>query len=235
VVRTWRTSLVRSSLAGSLLVLGVIVALRLPHTVSDESAGPKSVTSTSQPCGFLSDRPALLGLSLPRAQAVARREGFSLDVLRLPSAATRETVIDVDWGAVVSCLSPSSMVPVGVLSGPFSNSGGRLPFATAPPRGKECTETIDFGQDGTLGPIFCPDGRVNVDAWMSYASFYGTSGFGRWARLGPHATETQVISVLRAHQLSLPVSEDLFSLAQAYYGWPHWAGLPECVVAARCP
>lgn len=85
--------------------------------------------------------------------------------------------------------------------------------ATVPPKIPECTQQMSFGADGTAGPLFCANGRLNVLAW-NYYSFTAVMG------LGPYATPQQVVQAICTDPRGTnPIEEDAYHLAAGYYGW----------------
>ncbi len=88
--------------------------------------------------------------------------------------------------------------------------------ATTPSAVGVCTQQMQFGADGTAGPILCSDGAVNTLAWTYFDQMYPDI-----FALGAYATEGQVAQA--ASQLvpngTLPTAEDAYCLAKAYYGW----------------
>ena len=94
--------------------------------------------------------------------------------------------------------------------------------ATSPPAYKECTTPVTTDADGTVTPLQCADGAINVAAWQHYAQSAGSI-----LGLGTSASRQQVISAIcsATATLSTPVLQDAYRLAFIYYGWSYGSGL----------
>ncbi len=230
--------LLRPVLAVLLIAGAIVVAIRQPSEVAQTSSLSTTTTVESGNCWHNPSFSTLNGLSLSRVREIARQQKFLLSVLRVPSTSPVGTVVDWDWTALQGWCYPTMKptVPVGVSTGPLKNRRGILVLATLPPTRDECTQSVGFGEDGTVGPPVCSNGAVNVDAWMYSALWFSNDGFGAFVRLGPHVSEQQVIKVFNEGQPTIPIGTANYLLAQAYYGWPTWPKFPECVqLQFKCP
>lgn len=144
---------------------------------------------------------------------------------------------------VTTTAPPSTSVGAAHPAAPVSvvASGGSsvLAPATVPPKVPECTEHLQFGADGTAGPLLCPNGAINTLAWRWYATGLGagTSPFTVMA-LGPDATPAQVGTAMCADLPtgSIPTVTDAYHLAVAYYGWSFGFDLSQnLVLGVLCP
>ena len=81
--------------------------------------------------------------------------------------------------------SPPSQAPTQQ-STPTPNSLILAP-ATTPSAVGVCTQQMQFGADGTAGPLLCSDGAVNSLAWQYYSPLF--PGF---FATGAYATQGQV-------------------------------------------
>jgi hypothetical protein len=81
-----------------------------------------------------------------------------------------------------------------------------------------CTAPITFVADGTVTPLLCKSGALNVKAWQFYADI-SASVLG----LGLNPTEGQVVAAIcdDFHHNHATVAEETsgYRLATAYYGW----------------
>jgi hypothetical protein len=99
-----------------------------------------------------------------------------------------------------------------------------LPPATTRPAYKECDFSTTTHADGTVTPLQCQDGAIDVEAWKHYATL-ARSILG----LGSSATRAQVVSALCAARstASTPILIDAYRLAFVYYGWSFSSNLAE--------
>lgn len=120
--------------------------------------------------------------------------------------------------------SPESPAPLPAVSpspSPVGTAVARrvlLP-ATVVPLITLCTTPIDRDQDGNVGPLFCRDGSINVDAWTNLADV-DSNILG----LGRNPTVDQVKAAINAdfshpdHSTNV-IEYSGYQLATAYYGW----------------
>jgi hypothetical protein len=96
--------------------------------------------------------------------------------------------------------------------------------ATTRPAYKECVAPVSTDANGTVTPLQCADGAINVLAWKHYAPTAATI-----LGLGSSATSSQVVSALCSAKstLTTPILEDAFRLAYVYYGWTFSSNLAE--------
>jgi hypothetical protein len=104
-----------------------------------------------------------------------------------------------------------------------------LPPATAPPVTEECDAPITENADGTVQPLLCAGGAVNVRAWQHYAGIVGSSTI---LGLGRSVQRSRVVAALCAAkpQVSAPILDGAYRLASAYYGWHLGQGLADALV-----
>jgi len=96
--------------------------------------------------------------------------------------------------------------------------------ATTPPKVAECSQALSFDSNGDPGPITCPNGDLNVQAWNSLATLEPTV-----LSLGIAATESQVQSAICTDvnntlsdantTNSYVVETTVYQIAALYYGW----------------
>jgi hypothetical protein len=116
------------------------------------------------------------------------------------------------WTAVsqITSARPTTRSPAAVAS-------GRPEFVVQP----ESCGALNYGVDGTAGPLRCPDGRPNLAADRWYRRDHL-----RVLELGPDASPTTVINAICADfsagpptRTSNPIEGDAASLAQAEEQW----------------
>lgn len=98
--------------------------------------------------------------------------------------------------------------------------------ATVPPVGDECTLQLTYDADGNVGPLLCPDGGVNAQAWQHYAQGSVNGQPSTWSKvlqLGPYASPAQVYQAMCTDYQDVygtnPLTVSAGQLAAAYYGW----------------
>jgi len=104
--------------------------------------------------------------------------------------------------------------------------------ASVAPLVDECTQQLQFGVDGTAGPLTCSTGELNTLAWQYYAAFkLGVMS------LGPYATPSGVFQTLCSDAVhsSGPIAADAYSLAATYYGWSFAINPTQGLIEGRCP
>ncbi len=116
--------------------------------------------------------------------------------------------------AVVAAVIALLVLPGGGGSG-GSAEAGALPPATVASAVGLCSEQLQFGADGTVGPATCDDGSVNRLAWEYLVKEADPSVF----KLGPNATPEQVQAALCDDLITFPIAALTYELAQTYYGW----------------
>ncbi|HEY8001418.1 MAG TPA: toll/interleukin-1 receptor domain-containing protein [Solirubrobacterales bacterium] len=89
--------------------------------------------------------------------------------------------------------------------------------ATVPPVVDLCSEQLQHGADGNVGPISCEDGRLNQLAWQHLAANSDPLTF----TLGPNATPEQVTKALCSDldSSTIPIITSIYEIAKLYYGW----------------
>jgi hypothetical protein len=109
-----------------------------------------------------------------------------------------------------------------------SNPADVLAPATVASRVGVCSQQLQFGADGNVGPVLCADGRVNGLAWLSLAS-----SAPRVLGAGPLASPDSVSAAMCADQQNstLPITQSAYEIAKAYYGWQFGVD-PTCDVTA---
>jgi TIR domain len=106
-------------------------------------------------------------------------------------------------------------------TGGNGTSGNRATLvpATVPPVVDECTHQLLTAVDGTVGPLKCPDNKINTLAWQYYAKFDPLV-----MTLGRFATEGQVATTL-CYDLknstigTIPKEVEAYQISALYYGW----------------
>jgi len=152
-------------------------------------------------------------MTVPQAEAAARAAGGTLYLVHSPSSSPA--------GRIISG-GPNGQFPypVVVSSGPLRDVRAVLPLASGPPTVAECAGGLLLNEDGTVGPLFCKDGRLNVVAWNYYASNHPqVMGLRRRSSLA------QIETAVCAPVPTVPIAIDAYMLANAYYGW-HRPNLP---------
>lgn len=101
-----------------------------------------------------------------------------------------------------------------------------LPPAVVPPVSDECTESLDYAQDGNVGPATCPNGGVNVWASQTQASCVvgkSTCPTSQTLALGRDPSASEVIQAMCWDYYHVsgtnPITLTDGTLASAYYGW----------------
>ena len=93
-----------------------------------------------------------------------------------------------------------------------------LPPATDLPVAHLCSRVVATTSDGNVGPLFCRDGALNVQAWTFYSSISASI-----LSLGLNPTQGQAMNAMcddMAHNGAKRVQEVAgYRLAAAYYGW----------------
>jgi hypothetical protein len=74
---------------------------------------------------------------------------------------------------------------------------------------------LQFGANGTVGPVTCSDGAVNRLAWEYIVEEADPKTF----TLGPNATPEQVAAALCDDLITYPIAGMIYEIASAYYGW----------------
>jgi hypothetical protein len=92
--------------------------------------------------------------------------------------------------------------------------------ATTPSTVGICSEQLEYGADGTAGPITCSTGAVNVLAWSYYVPI-NDGLFSAGTDASPSQIEALEASALKSSTegWSIPIGDDFFCLASDYYGW----------------
>lgn len=111
--------------------------------------------------------------------------------------------------------------------GTGTNLAAVLPPATVHPVVKECSAQISDTQDGNITPLFCANGRLNVQAWDWYAHFFAGSSpdhpHSELLTLGRGASRARVYQAMCQDEASVrwtgQETQHAEELAQAYYGW----------------
>jgi hypothetical protein len=100
---------------------------------------------------------------------------------------------------------------------PAAVASGRPQFVIQP----ESCGALSYGEDGTAGPVLCPDGRPNLAADRWYRKYHL-----RVLELGPDASPAAVINAICADfsagpptHTSNPIESDAASLAQTEEQW----------------
>jgi hypothetical protein len=104
--------------------------------------------------------------------------------------------------------------------------------ATVPSAVDECTQQLTFGADGSVGPISCPNGDLNVLAWQQIAA-----GNPLVMTLGPYATPSQVQEALCAdmHNSTGPIATSAYQISALYYGWKFGVDPSSVLLSGGCP
>jgi hypothetical protein len=92
-----------------------------------------------------------------------------------------------------------------------------LPPATTAPAVAECSQQLNYGADGSYGPLTCANGtEVNALAWNAAAADRPLV-----MSLGPNATPGQVNAALCTDikNSTIPIETGAYQLAALYYGW----------------
>lgn len=92
-----------------------------------------------------------------------------------------------------------------------------LPPATTQPVVAECSQQLEYGADGSYGPLTCVNGTdLNALAWNAAAS-----GSPLIMSLGPDATPSQVDAALCSDigHSTIPIETGAYHLAAMYFGW----------------
>ena len=92
-----------------------------------------------------------------------------------------------------------------------------LPPATTIPAVAECSQQLNYGADGSYGPLTCANGtEVNALAWNAAAADRPLV-----MSLGPNAAPGQVNAALCAdiNNSTIPIETGAYQLAALYYGW----------------
>jgi len=90
--------------------------------------------------------------------------------------------------------------------------------ATTPSAVGVCTQQMQFGADGTAGPLLCSDGAINSLAWQYYSPLFpGIFAAGAYATQGQ--VQQAVAQMVTSNAYTGPIGEGAYCLAKAYYGW----------------
>lgn len=132
----------------------------------------------------------------------------------------------IKFGAPAALLAAAIVVVVAIVAGGGDSGDGGgvdpkrvvLSPATVPPVRDECSQQLERAVDGTVGPLSCPGGEINVLAWQRYAPASLT------LTLGPNADPLQVGHGLCADldnpELgTYPIVGQIYELGKLYYGW----------------
>jgi hypothetical protein len=124
----------------------------------------------------------------------------------------RRLALVVMFGLIAGC--DSSHTPAR--SATTAPDRAVLSPATVAPKAAECSKQLQFGADGTAGPVTCSGGRINVLAWTYYAK-----GDPLVLTIGPTASPEQVLRSMCSDERhsSKPIVLDTYELASRYYGW----------------
>jgi hypothetical protein len=164
-----------------------------------------------------------------------KRQG---DEAGTPSKRGRIAELGPGWISAISALIAALVGAIGLFIA-FSSDGGSaddstresgnatrpveagvLPPAAIPPVVSVCSEQLFIAVNGTVSPLTCPDGSLNVRAWQHHAR---TDRFVM--RLGPDATPEDVgramCSDLDRAATTIPQEEEAYRLAAIYYGWDY--------------
>ena len=109
----------------------------------------------------------------------------------------------------------------------LASNGPASPHPTVPPTSvqyviqPESCGALQYGADGTAGPVLCPDGRPNILADHFYRGYHL-----RVLELGPDASPTDVVNAIctdfAAGHTTNPIESDAAKLAQTEEQW-HFA------------
>jgi hypothetical protein len=91
---------------------------------------------------------------------------------------------------------------------------------------------IQYGTDGTAGPLFCSNGQPNPPVLDYYRTLHL-----RVLNLGPDATPAQVLQGMCSdlhHDSTLPIESDAYDLAQKINGWSFGTSPPEEMLNGGC-
>ncbi len=175
----------------------------------------------------------------PRARPRARGRGASNRVW--VAAGVVMLVLIVGGGLAFALSSGGSKSPPKIVSHPHAHSSGGnatgntsrpiLAPATVPPNVGECNQQLQFGADGTAGPVKCANGDVNALDWQ----FIAHDGHTKILSLGPFATPQQALQAMCAdHSSTIPLEDQAYQLAQTYYGWQFGVD-PTASYPSSCP
>jgi hypothetical protein len=92
-----------------------------------------------------------------------------------------------------------------------------LPPATSQPVVAECSQQLEYGADGSFGPLTCANGtELNTLAWNA-----ASANRPLIMSLGPDASPGQVNAALCTdlNNSTIPIETGAYHLAAMYYGW----------------
>jgi hypothetical protein len=115
----------------------------------------------------------------------------------------------------VTLLASCSSTPIASSQ---ANSYGRLPPAPSSPTSAECSIGLTHYADGSVQPLLCPNGGINVQAWFDYAPN------NLMVMAQPrNATESQVFQAMCSDvtggHTTFPIEANAEKLAAHYNGW----------------
>jgi hypothetical protein len=146
----------------------------------------------------------------------------------LPATTPPTTAAQTPVTTPVGTLSPTTLPP------PTTAVTTRqvLPPATVPPKVDECTQQLTFGADGSVGPVSCANGDLNLLAWQEIAK-----GNPLVMTLGPYATPGQVEEALCSDlsNSTIPIASSAYQIAALYYGWSFAVDPSQILLDGGCP
>jgi hypothetical protein len=112
-----------------------------------------------------------------------------------------------------------STIPATAVSTPTTAPANRavLPPATSQPVVAECSQQLEYGADGSFGPLTCANGtELNTLAWNA-----ASANRPLIMSLGPDASPGQVNAALCTdlNNSTIPIETGAYHLAAMYYGW----------------
>jgi hypothetical protein len=113
---------------------------------------------------------------------------------------------------VIGAVAVAAFIAVQILS-----NAEILSPATVPPVTALCTAQLTTAEDGTISPLFCSDGQLNMRAW-DYLAADNLQVMALNRNAGPDKVRAAITEDLRT-RASGPRECNAALLAAAYYGW----------------
>lgn len=218
-------------------LLGLVVLVTAGAAALGAAGAPPGATASSA-CPVPAPGahyPRDVGLGLAAAEACVRQAGDVAAPLSVPSTAAVGTVVH-QWptpGALP--LRTPYVMYLFASSGPPAGPRAVLPLAVGPPVGDECQRRVVVGADGDVGPLRCPGGGVNVNAWDDYVQLRpALLSAGR--RATARAAVRWFCGAGQPAEIGVTYAEmdAVAQLAAAYYGWRWPLPRAEDVTASEC-
>lgn len=127
---------------------------------------------------------------------------------------------------VAGCSAPTKTTSVTFTGSPAANSASTIVL-------EDCGH-VTYGADGTVGPLRCPDGNINMTV-----DHIIRDGFSYVAKLGPDADPETIATAIckdfRSGQTTGPIELEIYQLVKAESHWGTFGVDPLDDAKGLCP